>query len=219
MTDTTSKPMTDAELKKAVQAAVSKLRKDGLEPTTRNVYALTGGKHKRVLDMLSDFLADEEAMRKRLEETPPIPEDVQDVFETAWATAWRAADASAAEARQLYSDRIAALERECTDRRDIIAELEERLDATEIARTKLDAALRSALADATDLRQKLISAEERLSGRNEILDLLGDVLPAKTGSAPSKRVTKAAKGRRSSTSDLPFDDAPGPGDGAATKQS
>lgn len=218
MTDTTSKPMTDAELKKAVQAAVSKLRKDGLEPTTRNVYAITGGKHKRVLDMLSDFLADEAATRKRLEETPPIPEDVQVVFETARATAWRAADASA-EARQLYSDRIAALERECTDLRDIIAELEERLDATEIARTQLDAALQSALADATDLRQKLISAEERLSGRNEILDLLGEVLPAKTGSASSKRAPKAAKGRSSSTSDLPFDAAPGPRDGAATKQS
>ena len=169
--------------------------------------------------MLSDFLADEAATRKRLEETPPIPEDVQDVFETAWTSAWRAADASAAEARQLYNDKIAALERECADRRDIIAELEERLDATETARTRIDAELQSALADATDLRQKLISAEERLSGRNEILELLGEVLPAKTGAAPSKRVTKAAKGIGGATSDLPFDDAPGPEDSAGTKQS
>lgn len=155
-----------------VADAISKLEKTGKKPTAQAICQITGGSYRDLLPVIREVKAAREAKLRELEQIPALPEDVQDVFETVWATAWREADASAAEARKGFAARIEALEQEIVDLQGLAGEIEEGRDRAEVAATELQIELDMTQSSLQQVREYLKSAEARLAERNTIVEAL-----------------------------------------------
>jgi chromosome segregation ATPase len=187
MSKTTQKPLSDDALINAVREAFSKLRTDGLEPSARNVIALTGGKQARVLGAIRAVREEEEAKRRRMEAVPPMPGDLSDALESIWETAWKAADENAAEARRSFSLRIEELEKQASECLAIIDDLEEKNDAITAENAALEAELDEANARCAELRGNLDHALQRQEERQTIMEMMEGFF-ASEGQAGQRRL-------------------------------
>ena len=203
MTKKAQKPLSDDALSKAVRDAFEKLRKDGLEPSARNVIALTGGKQSRVLAAIQAVRDEEEARRKRMEAVPPIPSDLSDALESIWEVAWKAADKNAAEARNSFAMRIEHLEKRNEECMTALTQMEEENERLSASNTELEGALAAAFESKFGLEKEVEHLQLRLEERADLMRFVEEKMGRASKSEPVKKAPSKVMGQ---TGELPFDD-------------
>lgn len=204
MTKKTQKPLSDEALLKAVRDAFEKLRKDGLEPSARNVIALTGGKQSRVLAAIQAVRNEEETRRKRMEAVPPIPTDLSDALESIWEVAWKAADENAAEARNSFAMRIEHLEKQNEECMAALAQMEEENDRLSASNIELEGALAAASESKIGLEKDVERLQLRLEERAELMRFVEEKIGRVSSASPGKKAPSKAGAQ---TGELPLGDA------------
>jgi chromosome segregation ATPase len=169
-----------------VTKAIEDLERKGERPTAEAIRAITKGSFRDLLPAIRQAKAAREETRRALEQVPDMPAEVREVFEAAWSSAWRMADASAAEARKGFVARLEHAELEITDLQKLVGDVEEQRDQALAALEELRAKDEAMAQEVATLRAALAEAQAKLDERDAIATMLREIMPRPDAPDPVK---------------------------------
>ncbi len=190
MTDSTKKP--NATLERKVRKGVSDLQAKGERPTNAAVREITGGSFRDITPIVKIAVAEQKAAAEAARSAPDMPDEVLDLFASAWEAAWRAADETAAADRRVHAGALAEIEEEKAEALEDIALVEDERD-TAIA----EAAVAKERAQTAEQRVTCL-VEELVAAKVRIAALEGRLL-GREDAAPMARATLLSRRRSRQT--------------------
>ncbi|TDE36321.1 DNA-binding protein [Antarcticimicrobium sediminis] len=122
---TTSKPAnTPMALLKKVEKAFETLEKAGRKPTVEGIRGEIGGSYTKLCPAVRIVRERRAEDRRQAEAAPEMPDEVREIFETAWVQAHRVADEHNVAARKSFAEEIARKETEIEEREAALFNLE-----------------------------------------------------------------------------------------------
>ncbi|PZX18413.1 plasmid replication DNA-binding protein KfrA [Palleronia aestuarii] len=172
MTEATKK--TNAALEKKVRKAVADIQAKGEKPTNAAVREITKGSFRDIGPIVKIVLAEQKAAAEASRAAPEMPEEVIDLYASAWEAAWRCADEAAAIERRAHASQLAEVEEEKAEVLDNIGLVEDERDSAvaeaEAAGERAQQAeerVASLTAELMDAKVLIAKLEGRLLGREE----------------------------------------------------